>query len=48
MTQEAQKRSLHLLEKANEQMEEEEDEIKKLNEVRKTKLISTAVFLSVL
>ena len=31
--QEAKERSQHLLEKANEQMEEQEDEIKKLNEV---------------
>lgn len=33
LEQEAKERSLHLLEKANEQMEEQEDEIKKLNEL---------------
>lgn len=48
LEEEAKERAQHLLEKANEQRQEQEDEIKHLNEVQKLTEATSEVFIRVL
>lgn len=48
LEEEAKERAQHLLEKANEQRQEQEDEIKHLNEVQKLTGATSEVFIRVL